>query len=55
MFMIAGGIAGFILAGSLIAWLIVKRRKRLSDLDLIDSWNVFGEEPKEYDEEILEN
>ena len=55
MFMIAGGIAGFILVGSLIAWLIVKRRKRLSDLDLIDSWNVFGEEPKEYDEEILEN
>ena len=54
LFMIAGGVASFILAGALIAWLIVKRRKRLADLDLIDSWSVFGGEPEEYDEEILE-
>ena len=52
---IAGGIASFLVMASALAWLITRRRKRLADIDLIDSWGVFGGEQKEYDEEELEN
>ena len=52
---IAGGIESFLVMASALAWLITRRRKRLADIDLIDSWGVFGGEQKEYDEEELEN
>jgi len=55
LYIVAGGIASFLLVASLLAWLVIRRRKRLSDLDLIDSWGVFGGESKEYDQEELEN
>ena len=53
--MVVGGIGSFLVIGVLLAWLIVRRRKRLADLDLIDSWGVFGGEVKEYNEEELES
>ena len=46
------GIASFLLVALLLAWLVIRRRKRLADLDLIDSWGVFGGETKEYDPRI---
>jgi len=51
----AGGIVSFLLIASLLAWLVIRRRKRLADIDLIDSWGVFGGESKEYSEDELEN
>ena len=55
LFIVAGGIASFLLVALLLAWLVIRRRKRLADLDLIDSWGVFGGETKEYDPDELEN
>ena len=55
LFIVAGGIASFLLIALLLAWLVIRRRKRLADLDLIDSWGVFGGETKEYDPDELEN
>tara|TARA_B100000700_G_C15060858_1_gene865724 strand:+ start:2497 stop:7056 length:4560 start_codon:yes stop_codon:yes gene_type:complete len=55
LYIAAGSIASFLLVSSLLAWLIIRRRKRLADLDLIDSWGVFGGESKEYLEEELES
>ena len=55
LYIVAGGIASFLLVALLLAWLVIRRRKRLADLDLIDSWGVFGGESKEYDPEELEN
>ena len=55
LYIVAGGIASFLLVALLLAWLVIRRRKRLADLDLIDSWGVFGGETKEYDPEELEN
>ena len=55
LFVIAGGVASFLLVASLLVWLIIRRRKRLADIDLIDSWGVFGGEQKEYLDEDLEN
>ena len=55
LFIAAGGIATFLLVSSLVAWLVIRRRKRLADIDLIDSWGVFGGETKEYIEDELEN
>ena len=55
LYMVVGGIGSFLVIGVLLAWLIVRRRKRLADLDLIDSWGVFGGEVKEYNEEELES
>lgn len=55
LFVIAGGITSFLLIASLLVWLIIRRRKRLADIDLIDSWGVFGGEQKEYHDEDLEN
>ena len=54
LFIAAGGIATFLLVSSLVAWLVIRRRKRLADIDLIDSWGVFGGETKEYSEDELE-
>ena len=55
LYMVVGGIGSFLVIGVLLAWLIVRRRKRLADLDLIDSWGVFGGEVKEYNEEELDS
>ena len=55
LYMVVGGMGSFLVIGVLLAWLIVRRRKRLADLDLIDSWGVFGGEVKEYNEEELES
>ena len=55
LFVIAGGIASFLIVASLLVWLIIRRRKRLADIDLIDSWGVFGGDQKEYLGEDLEN
>ena len=41
LFVIAGGVASFLLIASLLVWLVIRRRKRLADIDLIDS-GVFG-------------
>ena len=54
LFIAAGSIATFLLVSSLVAWLVIRRRKRLADIDLIDSWGVFGGETKEYSEDELE-
>ena len=54
LFIIAGGVASFLIIASLLVWLIIRRRKRLADIDLIESWGVFGGEQKEYLEEELE-
>ena len=54
LYVTAGVIGGFILLSSIIAMLILRRRKRLADIDLIDSWGVFGTDSKEYLEEELE-
>ena len=48
---VLGGIAGFIAISGLVAFLVIQRRKRLADIDLIDSWGVFGGEQKEYIED----
>ena len=55
LFVLAGGVVSFLLVASLLVWLIIKRRKRLADLDLIDSWGVFGGEQKEYFGDNLED
>ena len=55
LYIVAGGVASFLLVASLLAWLVIRRRKRLADLDLIDSWGVFGGETKDYSIEELEN
>jgi hypothetical protein len=55
LFIIAGGVTSFLLIASLLVWLIIRRRKRLADIDLIESWGVFGGEQKEYLEEELED
>ena len=51
---ILSGVGGLILIAGLVTFFVIRRRKRLADLDLIDSWGVFGGEIKEYveDEEI---
>ena len=38
----------------MVVLLLMRRRKRLADIDLIDSWGVFGGESKEYLDEELE-
>ena len=48
MMIVIGSIAGLALASFLVVMLISRRRKRLADLELIDSWGVFGGESKEY-------
>ena len=55
LLVIAGGVVSFLLIASLLVWLISRRRKRLADIDLIDSWGVFGGEQKEYLGDDLEN
>ena len=55
LFIIAGSVTSFLLIASLLVWLIIRRRKRLADIDLIESWGVFGGEQKEYLEEELES
>ena len=55
LYIVAGGVASFLLVASLLAWLVIRRKKRLADLDLIDSWGVFGGETKDYSIEELEN
>ena len=54
LYVTAGVIGGFVLLSSIIAMLILRRRKRLADIDLIDSWGVFGSDAKEYLEEDVE-
>ena len=54
LFIIGGGIASILLITSLLAWFVIRRKKRLADIDLIDSWGVFGGESKEYLDEELE-
>jgi len=48
----ASAVGGFILLSSVIAMLNLKRRKRLADIDLIDSWGVFGGDSKTFTEEV---
>ena len=55
LYVTAGAIGGFILLSTAIALLILRRRKRLADIDLIDSWGVFGSDSKEYLEGDLED
>ena len=52
MIMVGGSVAGFMIISLLIAMLIIRRRKKIADLELIDNWGVFGSEKKEYVEEI---
>lgn len=54
MVYIATGTGVFVLLASVIALLIIRRRKRLADLDLIDSWGVFGGESIEALEDELD-
>lgn len=55
LFMIAGSVVSFLLIASLLVWLIIRRRKRIADIDLIDSWGVFGGEVKQYSDEDMES
>ena len=55
LFVLAGSVFSFVVVASLIVFLIVRRRKRLADIDLIDSWGVFGGEQKEFFDENLED
>ncbi|HIF45654.1 MAG TPA: right-handed parallel beta-helix repeat-containing protein [Candidatus Poseidoniales archaeon] len=53
---VGGGIGGFILLSLAIAFVVLRRRKRLADIDLIDNWGVFGNEEKTHlGDEELEN
>ena len=52
MYVAAGSIGGFILLSLVIAMLVLKRRKRLADIDLIDNWGVFGGESETFTEEV---
>ena len=54
LFVTAGAVGSLILISLLVAFIVIRRRKRLADLDLIDSWGVFGGESKEYLEEELD-
>ena len=42
--LIAAGFSAFAVVSSLLILLVVRKRKRLADLELIDSWGVFGED-----------
>ena len=49
MVAIAGGVGGFVILSLLIAVLIIRRRKKLieielADIDLIDNWGTFSGE-----------
>ena len=44
----------FILVSVLFAGLVIRRRRRLADIDLIDSWGVFGSDSEELEDEELE-
>ena len=55
LYIMAGSIASLLLVAGIIALFVVRRKKRLADLDLIDSWGVFGGEVKEYSEEELDS
>lgn len=52
MLVTAGAISGFIVLSSVVALLILRRRKRLADIDLIDSWGVFGGDSETFTEEV---
>jgi hypothetical protein len=54
LYIAGASIGGFILLSSIVAFVVIRRRKRLADIDLIDSWGVFGGETKEYVEGDLE-
>ena len=41
---IAAGFSAFVVVSSLLILLVVRKRKRLADLELIDSWGMFGED-----------
>ena len=45
----------FILVSVLFAGLVIRRRRRLADIDLIDSWGVFGSDSEELEDEELES
>ena len=45
----------FILVSVLFAGLVIRRRRRLADIDLIDSWGVFGSDSEELEDEGLES
>ena len=47
MYFAVGVIGGFVVISGLAILLVMRRRKRLADLDLIDSWGVFGEDNSE--------
>ncbi len=42
------GVGGIVVVLGLLALIVLRRRKKLADLDLIDSWGVFGGDVKEY-------
>ncbi|MBT7244640.1 MAG: hypothetical protein HN874_04240 [Euryarchaeota archaeon] len=48
LYVAGASIGGFILLSSIVAFVVIRRRKRLADIDLIDSWGVFGGDSKEY-------
>ncbi|MGY8755278.1 MAG: right-handed parallel beta-helix repeat-containing protein [Candidatus Poseidoniales archaeon] len=53
---VGGGIGGFIFLSLAIAFVVLRRRKRIADIDLIDNWGVFGSEEKTHlGDEELEN
>lgn len=60
LYVAGASIGGFLLLSSVVALVVIRRRKRLADIDLIDSWGVFGGESKEYlegdlDESLVDN
>ena len=53
MYFAVGVIGGFVVISGLVILLVMRRRRRLADLDLIDSWGVFGEDNSESFDENL--
>ena len=47
MIIAATSVGGFLLLSIVIGMIIIRRKKRLADIDLIDSWGVFGAGTKE--------
>ncbi|MDP6869607.1 MAG: right-handed parallel beta-helix repeat-containing protein [Candidatus Poseidoniaceae archaeon] len=54
LILIGGGIGGFILLSLIVVMVLVRRSRRLADIELIDNWGVFGNETKEIVDELLE-
>ena len=47
MIIAAASVGGFLLLSIVVGMIMIRRKKRLADIDLIDSWGVFGTQTEE--------